>query len=139
MAHTNSLTAAMNEAASLYVSLWGQGVPLKTVDFGGGMPMDTSAAAPTSSASMHEYATAVISAFCRCCTEAGAPQPRLVCESGGAVAASSCALLVTACHTGVLHELFHTVHSSRCSDVLFFSLTILSPHKNQNTKTVYTV
>jgi arginine decarboxylase len=102
MADRGSLEEAMAEAASLYVSLQQKGLPVRTVNFGGGMPMDTSAAAPTSHASMHEYIAVVVDAFKARCMQSGARQPRLVCESGGAVACTSSALLVTGYPTGAL-------------------------------------
>lgn len=100
MTHGHSLSAAMEEAARTYVSLRSSGAPLRTVDFGGGIPVDTAAWQPVSDACVATYASVVLGAFAGCCARAGAPHPRLVCESGAAVAASSCAVLVTGAATG---------------------------------------
>lgn len=90
--------AAFREAARIYAKLRRLGVPVSTIDIGGGLAVDYDGSKTASDASMNysvnEYANDVVYTVKEVCSEEKVPLPTLVSESGRALVAYH-SLLVT--------------------------------------------
>lgn len=88
---------ALNEAARMYVNLVQLGVPLDTLDVGGGLGVDYDGSATSFSSSMNytlqEYANDVIYHVQTVCDSVGIEPPHIFSESGRATVAHHCALV----------------------------------------------
>lgn len=85
------LKAAVIEATRIYADLKTSGLPLSTIDVGGGLGIDYSGMRNNSASSMNyslqEYANDVIHSICIVCQQAGVPTPNVFSESGRALVA----------------------------------------------------
>lgn len=83
--------AAVIEATRIYGDLVREGVPLRTIDVGGGLGIDYTGAQNTSASSMNytlqEYANDVVYYIKSVCEQVGAPCPNIFSESGRALVA----------------------------------------------------
>ena len=89
---------AVTEMARLYTELRRMGVPIDTVDLGGGLAVDYDGSRSAREASMNydlvEYASDLAYRLRDVCDEAGIPHPNIVTESGRAVMAYSSVLVL---------------------------------------------
>ncbi len=97
IAHIRDIQRGMREAARYYAELRRLGVPLATVDVGGGLGVDYEGTRTRSFCSMNytvqEYANDVVHAFAAVCREQGLPAPDLVTEAGRAMTAHHAVLI----------------------------------------------
>jgi arginine decarboxylase len=93
-----SLKAAILEASRIYVDLYRRGAGLQYFDVGGGLGVDYDGSQTDSHSSMNytmqEYANDVVFHVQTVCNEADVPHPRLISESGRAVAAHHSVLVM---------------------------------------------
>ena len=98
IANIRDIQRGTREAARFYAELHRLGVPLSTVDVGGGLGVDYEGTHSRSACSMNyslaEYAHNVVHTLWEVCTELGLPHPDLVAEAGRALTAHH-AVLVT--------------------------------------------
>jgi len=89
---------AVTEMGRLYAELRRMGVPVHTVDVGGGMAVDYDGSRSARDSSMNydlpEYAADVVFRLRDICNESGVPHPHIVSESGRAVVAYSSVLVL---------------------------------------------
>lgn len=92
------IKASIIEATRIYGDLYKQGIPLNTVDVGGGLAVDYTGNRNTEPSSMNytlqEYANDVVYYMQQVCNQMGVPHPDIVSESGRAVAAHHGVLVV---------------------------------------------
>lgn len=92
------LKSAILEAARIYADLHRRGAGLEVFDVGGGLGVDYDGSSSTGHSStnytMQEYANDVVYLVQTVCDDADVPHPRLVSESGRAVAAHHSVLIV---------------------------------------------
>ncbi|RDB42079.1 biosynthetic arginine decarboxylase [Halomonas sp. DQ26W] len=97
IANIRDIQFGLRECARFYQSLLALGVPIDTVDVGGGLGIDYEGTRSRSfcsiNYSMREYARNVVSAFAQACSEADIPQPHLISESGRALTAHHAVLI----------------------------------------------
>jgi arginine decarboxylase len=97
IASMSDFQRALEETARYYVQLHGLGVPVDTVDVGGGLGVDYDGTASKSDNSVNysldEYAAAVVGVLTRVCDECGLAHPDLVTESGRAMTAHHAVLI----------------------------------------------
>ncbi|AMC99657.1 biosynthetic arginine decarboxylase [Halomonas chromatireducens] len=97
IANIRDIQFGLRECARFYQSLLALGVPIDTVDVGGGLGIDYEGTRSRSfcsiNYSMREYARNVVSAFAQACSEAEIPQPHLISESGRALTAHHAVLI----------------------------------------------
>jgi arginine decarboxylase len=91
---------AVREAARYYAKLRRLGHPLEYVDVGGGLAIDYDGSRTPTDASMNysveEYARDIVSNLADVCEEERVPHPHIVSESGRAIVAQHCVLVVEA-------------------------------------------
>lgn len=87
----------LREGARLYTSLRELGLPLDSVDIGGGLGIDYQGSANKDYCSMDydmaQYADSVLAIFSDACAQTGAPQPALYTECGRAMTAHHAVLI----------------------------------------------
>lgn len=92
------IKSALNEITRVYVDLVKQGVPLDTIDVGGGLAVDYTGNQNREASSMNytvqEYANDVVYYIQMVCNQAHVPHPNLYSESGRAVTAHHSVLVV---------------------------------------------
>lgn len=92
------IKASIIEATRIYGDLRKQGVPLSTIDVGGGLAVDYTGNRNTEASSMNytlqEYANDVVYYMKQVCNQMDVPHPDIVSESGRAVAAHHGVLVV---------------------------------------------
>ncbi|MEA2116856.1 biosynthetic arginine decarboxylase [Halovibrio sp. HP20-50] len=97
IANIRDIQRGLRECARFYQNLMELGVPIDTVDVGGGLGIDyegtRSRSFCSANYSMREYARNVVSAFAQLCQEANLPQPHLISESGRALTAHHAVLI----------------------------------------------
>lgn len=90
--------AGVQEAARIYCKLHRMGIPVDTVDVGGGMGVDYDGSGTASSASinydMREYTNTIVYTLRTVADEEGVPHPTIVSESGRAVVAHQSMLVL---------------------------------------------
>ncbi|HSM36200.1 MAG TPA: biosynthetic arginine decarboxylase [Longimicrobiales bacterium] len=93
-----NIKQGMAEVARFYVELRRLGIPIDTVDVGGGLGVDYDGSRSTSPASVNyslqEYANDVVYVMAEACRVEGVPMPHLISESGRALTAHHALLLV---------------------------------------------
>ena len=131
IANIRDIQRALIECARHFAELTRLGVPLKTVDVGGGLGVDYEGSGSRSACSMNytveEYARNVVSAFADVCEQHNLAHPAIITESGRALTAHH-AVLVTdvidieqapkqTCGTApsktdhvILHQLWQVLH-----------------------------
>jgi arginine decarboxylase len=91
---------AVREAARYYAKLRRAGHPIEYIDVGGGLAIDYDGSRSTCDASMNysvdEYARDIVSNIADICDEERVPHPHIVSESGRAIVAHHCVLVVEA-------------------------------------------
>ena len=91
---------AVREAARYYAKLRRLGHPLEYVDVGGGLAIDYDGSRTPTDASMNysveEYARDIVSNLADVCEEERVPHPHIVSESGRAIVAQHCVLVIEA-------------------------------------------
>ena len=94
----HNIKQAMGEVSRFYVELRRMGVPIDTVDVGGGLGVDYDGSRSTAPASVNyslqEYANDVVYVLAEACRAEGLPMPHLISESGRALTAHHALLLV---------------------------------------------
>ncbi len=92
------IKSALNEITRVYVDLVKQGVPLDTIDVGGGLAVDYTGNQNREASSMNytvqEYANDVVYYIQMVCNQARVPHPNLYSESGRAVTAHHSVLII---------------------------------------------
>ena len=98
IANLGDIQGALQEAGRIWAELRGRGIPLGTVDVGGGLAVDYEGTRSRSDCSMNysmkQYAEVIVRAFQEASTQAGLRAPDLMSESGRALCAHH-AVLVT--------------------------------------------
>lgn len=91
---------AVREAARYYAKLRRQGNPIEYIDVGGGLAIDYDGSRTPTDASMNysveEYARDIVANIAEVCEEERVPHPHIVSESGRAIVAQHCVLVVEA-------------------------------------------
>lgn len=91
---------AVREAARYYAKLRRLGHPIEYIDVGGGLAIDYDGSRTPTDASMNysveEYARDIVSNIADVCEEERVPHPNIVSESGRAIVAQHCVLVVEA-------------------------------------------
>ncbi|MAD91084.1 MAG: arginine decarboxylase [Pseudoalteromonas sp.] len=97
IANIRDIQRALIECARHFAELSKLGVPLCTVDVGGGLGVDYEGSGSRSACSMNytveEYAKNVVSAFADVCEQHGLKQPAIITESGRALTAHHAVLI----------------------------------------------
>ncbi len=97
IANIRDIQRALTECARHYAQLYKMGVPLKTVDVGGGLGVDYEGSGSRSSCSMNytveEYAKNVVAAFAEVSDANEIPHPAIITESGRALTAHHAVLI----------------------------------------------
>jgi arginine decarboxylase len=95
--HIRDIQRGMREAARYYAELRRLGVPVETVDVGGGLGVDYEGTRSRSSCSMNysveEYASTVVHTLWEICAQYELPHPNVVSESGRALTAHHAVLI----------------------------------------------
>ena len=103
IASMSDFQRALEETARYYAQLRAFGVPLDTVDVGGGLGVDYEGTASKSDNSVNysldEYAAAVVGVLTRICRERGLPHPDLITEAGRAMTAHHAVLITNVLDT----------------------------------------
>lgn len=98
IANLRDIQGALQEAGRIWAELTRRGVPLRTVDVGGGLAVDYEGTRSRSDCSMNysleQYAEVIVRAFKEAAEAVGAREPDLLSESGRALSAHH-AVLVT--------------------------------------------
>ena len=96
--NVRKIKSSLIEVARIYAGLVQQGVPLKTIDVGGGLAVDYTGLQNSDSSNMNytlaEYANDVIHYIQTICDESGVPHPDIISESGRALVAHHSLLVV---------------------------------------------
>ena len=97
IANLKHIKAGMNEAAQFYVQLIKLGVPIDTIDIGGGLGVDYEGTRSRSFHSMNynlqQYAETIISQLQQLCDQHQLKHPNIISESGRAVTAHHAVLI----------------------------------------------
>ncbi|KZX00612.1 arginine decarboxylase [Pseudoalteromonas luteoviolacea] len=97
IANIRDIQRALRECARHYAELTQLGVPLKTVDVGGGLGVDYEGSGSRSACSMNysvaEYARNVVNAFAEVAEQHDLPHPDIITESGRALTAHHAVLI----------------------------------------------
>ncbi|MBD1583581.1 biosynthetic arginine decarboxylase [Pseudoalteromonas sp. S16_S37] len=97
IANIRDIHRALKECARHFAELSQLGVPLKTVDVGGGLGVDYEGSGSRSACSMNytvaEYARNVVSAFAEVCEQHDLAHPAIITESGRALTAHHAVLI----------------------------------------------
>ncbi|MCF6442231.1 biosynthetic arginine decarboxylase [Pseudoalteromonas luteoviolacea] len=97
IANIRDIQRALRECARHYAELSQLGVPLKTVDVGGGLGVDYEGSGSRSACSMNytvgEYARNVVNAFAEVAEQHDLPHPDIITESGRALTAHHAVLI----------------------------------------------
>lgn len=97
IANIRDIHRALRECARHFAELKQMGVPLKTVDVGGGLGVDYEGSGSRSACSMNytvdEYARNVVNAFADICDAQGLTHPAIITESGRALTAHHAVLI----------------------------------------------
>jgi len=97
LANIRDIQRGLREAARFYAELHAQGVPVETMDVGGGLGVDYEGTASRSYCSMNyslaQYAQAIVRSFWEICEEANLPHPHIISESGRALTAHHAVLV----------------------------------------------
>jgi arginine decarboxylase len=98
IANINDIQRALRECARYYVELRAMGVPIHTVDVGGGLGIDYEGTHSRSECSMNysiqEYANNIIYTIGEFCNERNVPHPNIITESGRAMTAHHAVLVM---------------------------------------------
>lgn len=98
VANIGDIQKCLYEGARYYAELHRMGIPIHTVDLGGGLAIDYDGTRTRSTYSMNytvkEYASHIVSAFAEICESEDLPHPHLITESGRAITAHH-AILIT--------------------------------------------
>ncbi len=103
ISNVRKIKLSIVEAARVYVDLIQMGVPLTTLDVGGGLAVDytgeRSQDPSSKNYSLHEYANDVVYYIQQVCREAKVVEPHIVSESGRAIAAHHSLLVIEVLET----------------------------------------
>jgi arginine decarboxylase len=98
IANINDIRDCMQEVTQYYIALRQLGVPIATLDVGGGLAVDYEGRCSSTDCSMNyaiqEYASNILMTLMPACRAAAVPEPHLISESGRALSAHH-AVLVT--------------------------------------------
>lgn len=113
----NSLT----EAARIYAQLCQLGVPLDTIDVGGGLAVDYTGQRMNSPSSrnysLQEYANDVVYYIQQVCSQSNVPEPNIISESGRWVAAHHSMIVIPVIDSVAGNLSDDSVESSECDSV----------------------
>jgi len=97
LANIRDIQRGLSEAARFYAELHALGVPVDTMDVGGGLGVDYEGTASRSDCSMNyslqQYAHAIVRSFWEICQQKGLPHPHIISESGRALTAHHAVLV----------------------------------------------
>ncbi len=97
IANIRDIQKGIRECSRFYAELHAMGVPVDTVDVGGGLGVDYEGTRSRSFCSMnygvHEYANNIVHTLWECCEELGLPHPDIISESGRALTAHHAVLI----------------------------------------------
>ena len=97
IANIGDIQKCVYEGARYYAELHRMGIPIHTVDLGGGLAIDYDGTRTRSTYSMNyslkEYASHIVSAFAEICEAEDLPHPHIITESGRAITAHHAVLL----------------------------------------------
>jgi arginine decarboxylase len=99
VADIRDIQRSITEAARFYTEVRALGVPIETVDVGGGLGVHYDGSGSTSEFSMNygiaQYAEAIVRALKEAASAAGEPEPAIISESGRAIAAHHAVLITS--------------------------------------------
>ncbi|MBS3964379.1 MAG: biosynthetic arginine decarboxylase [Methylomonas sp.] len=97
IANIHDIKLALKEAGQFYLQLHDLGVPIGTVDAGGGLGVDYDGSRSRRECSinysLNEYADNIVRAFAEVCRQHALPQPNIITESGRAITAHHAVLI----------------------------------------------
>jgi len=97
IANIHDIKRALKEASQFFVQLRRLGVPITTIDVGGGLGVDYDGSHSrrecSANYSLAEYADNIVATFAECCQKQGLPQPDIITESGRAITAHHAVLI----------------------------------------------
>ncbi|WP_143871419.1 biosynthetic arginine decarboxylase [Catenovulum sediminis] len=97
IANIRDIQIAIKECARYYAELKMMGVPINTIDVGGGLGVDYEGSGSRSQCSMNydmsEYARNIVGGISEVCAEQNLPQPNIITESGRAMTAHHAVLI----------------------------------------------
>jgi arginine decarboxylase len=97
IANIGDIQKCVYEGARYYAEMHRMGIPIHTVDLGGGLAIDYDGTRTRSTYSMNytlkEYASQIVSAFAEVCDAEQLPHPHIITESGRAITAHHAVLL----------------------------------------------
>lgn len=97
IANIADIQKCLHEGARYYAELHRMGIPIHTVDLGGGLAIDYDGTRTRSTYSMNytlkEYASHIVGAFAEICEAENLPHPHIITESGRAITAHHAVLL----------------------------------------------
>ncbi len=97
IANIGDIQKCLYEGARYYAELHRMGIPIHTVDLGGGLAIDYDGTRTRSTYSMNytlkEYASHIVSAFAEICETEELPHPHIITESGRAITAHHAVLI----------------------------------------------
>ncbi|WP_198244284.1 biosynthetic arginine decarboxylase [methane-oxidizing endosymbiont of Gigantopelta aegis] len=97
IANIHDIKLALKEASQFFVQLRRLGVPIATIDVGGGLGVDYDGSHSRRECSVNyslaEYADNIVATFAECCRKQGLPQPDIITESGRAITAHHAVLI----------------------------------------------
>lgn len=97
IANIQDIKLALKEAGQFFIQLRQMGVPIETIDVGGGLGVDYDGSRSRRDCSMNytveEYAENIVHAFAECCRRHQLPQPDIFTESGRAMTAHHAVLI----------------------------------------------
>ncbi len=106
--NVRDIQTGLREAARYYAELRSLGLPIQTVDVGGGLGIDYDGTRSRSSCSINysiqEYANNVVHEFWDICNINNLPQPNLITESGRAMTAHHAVLITNIIDTEYTHS-----------------------------------
>jgi len=97
IANIHDIKLALKEASQFFVQLRRLGVPIATIDVGGGLGVDYDGSHSRRECSVNyslaEYADNIVGTFAECCRKQGLAQPDIITESGRAITAHHAVLI----------------------------------------------
>lgn len=97
IANIGDIQKCVHESARYYLEMHRMGIPIHTVDLGGGLAIDYDGTRTRSTYSMNyslkEYASHIVGAFAEVCEAENLPHPHIITESGRAITAHHAVLL----------------------------------------------
>ncbi len=127
------LKNALQEASQIYVELTRLGVPMRSLDVGGGLGVDYDGSRTTTPAStnysLQNYANDVVATVKECCESNNIDMPNLISESGRAIASHFSVLLFNVLGTSAVSSEIPAAKDNECLSVRNLRETLISIKK----------